>query len=155
MASRVAPRYCLPHFRKKRLQVKWNERLLDLKDENLMHLEVGELAGVLSISLFYPSWSSNPRLPIDSGTLSLEKDKHSANDSGDCDQPYSIEENSFKVYNFPKRALGELKELIEIIIRPAVCEERNRSVAKYTGICRKPLRRSQHPFTIVVQKANL
>ena len=62
-----------------------------------MHLEVREPAGVLSVLLFYPSCSSKPQLPIESGTLSLEKDKNSADKSGNCDQPYSIEENSFEV----------------------------------------------------------
>ena len=108
----------------------WNGHLVDLIDGNVVLLEVGEPEFYEFRCFLSNPWSTEPRLPIEAGTMDLVKDRKPEAISGTPDQDYSVEENSIQVKYSLHRPLAP-NELIKIINGPVEREDANTSVEIY------------------------
>ena len=108
----------------------WNGHLVDLIDGNVILLEVGEPEYYEFHCFLSNPWSTEPRLPIEAGTMDLVEDGKPEGNLGTPDQDCSVEENSFQVKYSLHRPLAP-NELIKIIIRPVEREDANTSVEIY------------------------
>ena len=113
----------------------WNGHLVDLIDENVILLEVGEPEYYEFHCFLWNPWSTEPRLPIEAGTMELVENLVGTNGEPEGnlstpDQDCSVEENSFQVKYSLHRPLAP-NELIKIIIRPVEREDANTSVEIY------------------------